>query len=76
MFQFRQILQKVVEEIPQNNLYNFLYIALGSACELETHIIIAKEIGYLSNIDNLTKKINEVRKMLNGLINSLKKGNH
>ena len=54
----------------------FLYIALGSACELETHLIISKEIGYLSNIDNLTKKINEVRKMLNGLINSLKKGNH
>jgi len=49
---------------------------LGSACELETHLIISKEIGYLSNIDNLTKKINEIRKMLNGLINSLKKGNH
>jgi len=50
----------------------FLYIALGSACELETQLIIAKEIGYLNDISNYTNQINEIQKMLNGLINSLK----
>ena len=28
----------------------FLYISLGRACELETHLIISKEVGYLANI--------------------------
>ena len=48
----------------------FLYIALGSVCELETHLIISKEIGYLYNKHLL--EIQEIQKMLNGLINSLK----
>jgi len=50
----------------------FLYISLGSACELETHLIIVKEIGYMNNISNYLVKIKEIQKMLNGLINSLK----
>ena len=53
----------------------FLYIALGSACELETHLIIGKEIGYFQEIEQKIKNINEIRKMLNGLINSLKVNN-
>jgi len=52
----------------------FLYISLGSACELETHLIISKEIGYLSDIENLIERINDIRRMINGLINSLRKG--
>ncbi len=50
----------------------FLYIALGSACELETHLIIGKEIGYFQEITKYINSINEIRKMLNGLVNSLK----
>ena len=30
----------------------FLYISLGSACELETQLIIGKEIGYFSDVSN------------------------
>ena len=51
----------------------FLYIALGSTCELETQMIIANKLGYIKNIDNILTNINEIRKMLNGLINSLKR---
>jgi len=53
----------------------FLYISLGSACELETQLIISKEIGYVSKIEQYLKDINEIQKMLHGLINSLKKNN-
>jgi len=53
----------------------FLYIALGSACELETHLIVSKEIGYLIKIDEYLLKIQEIQRMLNGLINSLKVNN-
>ena len=50
----------------------FLYIALGSASEIETQIVIGKKLGYFSNIDLEEKEINEIKKMLNGLISSLK----
>ncbi len=55
---------------------HFLYISLGSAYELETHLIIGKNIGYFSDTNTLLKELNDIKKMLNGLINSIKrKGN-
>lgn len=51
----------------------FLYIALGSAAEVETQIIIASRIGYVSDIETTLERINEVKKMINALITSLKK---
>ena len=53
----------------------FLYIALGSINELETQLIIAKEVGYLNDINGIRKKILKIKKMLNSLITSIKK-NH
>ena len=53
----------------------FFFFFLGSACELETHLIISKEIGYIDDIEGYLLKINEIQKMLNGLINSLKAKN-
>ena len=50
----------------------FLYIALGSASELETQIIIAEKLGYIKNKETLISDITTVRKMLNALISSLK----
>jgi len=50
----------------------FLYIALGSASELETQIIIAEKLGYLKNKETLYAEITVIRKMLNALITSLK----
>lgn len=49
----------------------FLYIALGSLSELETQILIAAELDYLNPADILSD-IEEIRKMLLGLIKKLK----
>jgi four helix bundle protein len=50
----------------------FLHIASGSAAELETQLIIGNNIGYFQNIDYHLNEINDIKKMLNGLINSLR----
>jgi len=51
----------------------FIYIALGSASELETQIIIAEKLGYIKNKESLLSEITVIRKMLNALISSLKR---
>ena len=51
----------------------FLHIALGSASELETHLIIAQKIGFMSCVESLLVEINTIKKMLLGLISYLKK---
>lgn len=52
----------------------FLYTARGSIEETKYHLILAKDLGYLplSDFNDLMEGYNEVGKMLNGLINSLK----
>ena len=53
----------------------FLEISLGSSFELETQIIIAHELQFLSDLDfnHLTEKVQEEQKMITGLQKSLKK---
>ncbi len=51
----------------------FLYISLGSLCELETQILIAKNIGYIQDITTIQTKTLQIKKMLNALITSVKK---
>ncbi len=51
----------------------FLYIALGSLCELETQLLIAQNVGYINDIENIKQKITSIKKMLNALITSIKK---
>jgi four helix bundle protein len=51
----------------------FLYISLGSLSELETELIIAKNVGYTVN-DEIFEELDTIRKMLLGLINVLKGG--
>ncbi|MCF6207464.1 MAG: four helix bundle protein [Sulfurovum sp.] len=51
----------------------FLYIALGSLCELETQLVIAQNVGYLNDITNIKQEMTIIKKMLNALITSLKK---
>jgi len=53
----------------------FLYISLGSLSELETQIIIAKEIGYMSLISYFEPKIEKLRRKLLGFIAYLKREN-
>ena len=52
----------------------FLAIALGSLAELETQLIISHEIGYLNREDSskLLAALDNIRKMLKALANSLK----
>ena len=54
-------------------LHQFLNISLGSAFELETQCIIAKEFGYITDgqLGEITLLINEIQKMINGLQKSL-----
>ena len=52
----------------------FLYIARGSASELETQLILANRLDYISEDDltTLSKNLEDIAKMLTGLINYLK----
>lgn len=46
----------------------FLHISLGSIAELETQLIIAKELSYIKSTDELFDKIIRIRKLIIGLI--------
>ena len=52
----------------------FLYISLGSASELDTLILIAHKLGYITQegYNNIILKLTSVSKMLQGLIKSVK----
>ncbi|AMR31376.1 four helix bundle protein [Mucilaginibacter sp. PAMC 26640] len=54
-------------------LYHFLNISLGSAFELETQCIIAKEFGYMPEIqlNEITALLSEIQRMIYGLQKSL-----
>ena len=51
----------------------FLYIAYGSLCELETQILLANDLGYLDadKFKDIQAAIEEVERMLKALIRSL-----
>ncbi|WP_455379321.1 four helix bundle protein [Petrachloros mirabilis] len=50
----------------------FLHIASGSIAELETQLLLAARMGFVSS-DKPLLRIQEVRRMLLGLLRSLKK---
>jgi four helix bundle protein len=52
----------------------FLYIALSSAAEIETQLIICKNLNLIDEqiIIKLLSELETIAKMLNGLINSIK----
>lgn len=56
----------------QNFIY-YLKIAKGSLYELETHLIISKNINYIAEktLKDLQIKIEEISKIINGLIKSI-----
>ena len=51
----------------------FVVIARGSSCELETQLIIAHELGFLKagEAEGLLKQTREIIRMLHGLVRSL-----
>ncbi|MCD6376167.1 MAG: four helix bundle protein, partial [Caldisericaceae bacterium] len=50
-----------------------LYIALGSASEIDTQLMIAEELGYIKYIGtDLEDELSTIGKMLNNLIKRIK----
>jgi four helix bundle protein len=49
----------------------FLGIAKGSLHELDTQLIIARELGYLDTTNPIFDRLAEVGRLLNGLLNSI-----
>jgi len=52
----------------------FLQIAMGSASELEYHLILARDLGFLDAVqqDELEQATTEVKRMLSGLMKKLR----
>lgn len=53
----------------QKDFIRFLQISLGSAFELETHIIICKELSFISESEILIEEIQVLQKRISALIN-------
>ena len=55
---------------------NYLDIALGSAAELETQLVIATKIGYLPDekYTEMHEELTEITKMLHGLYKTVRRG--
>ncbi len=86
LFALTNQIRRAVVSIPSNiaegsgrrsntEFLQFLSIANGSLRELETQLIIAERIGYLSHeqLDALQPRIDTVGRLLTGLRNYLKK---
>jgi len=80
--QLRRSSQSVPANIAEGyGRYNFqegvryAYIARGSLEETLSHLSFAKEMGYLSStdFDSLSSDISEIRRLISGYINYLKK---
>ena len=50
----------------------FLYISLGSIAEVETQLLIAKELNYIENIEDNMDKLNLTKGLILGLIKYFK----
>ena len=72
-------IRRTVVSIPSNiaegcgrnsdkELVRFCWIAKGSLSEVETQTIIAKELGYVENVDDTLTELRKVRKILSGFI--------
>jgi four helix bundle protein len=55
-------------------LARFLQIAMGSASELDYHLLLARDLGFLSGAvyEQLVSELQEVRRMLNVFIQKLR----
>lgn len=62
------------ESIPDR--VRFLHVAMGSANELEYQLILSRDLGLLDSTSytNLEQLVTEVRRMLNGFVQTLKAG--
>ena len=59
----------------RKDFIRFLMIARGSLGEIETQSYLAKDLGYLENIDDIINLTNRVFRLICGLISSLNSDN-
>jgi four helix bundle protein len=50
---------------------HYLYVSLGSLAELETQLLLSRDLGYAQN-EEINERVERVRKLLLGLIKYLK----
>lgn len=57
---------------------HFLDMALGSANEVETQLLISRNLNYISTVqfDNISEKLTIIQKQLTGLIASIRNKTH
>jgi four helix bundle protein len=53
---------------------HFLSISRGSLCELETQVLLATDLGYLTENKDLMQRIDRVFALLGGLMNKSRPG--
>jgi four helix bundle protein len=89
LFALTNQIRRCVTSIPANiaegsgrrshkEFLHFLHIALGSATELETFLIISQRLNYIDNntFTNLNNSLTEIIRMTVGLIKSINKNNN
>lgn len=57
--------------LSKKNYIQFLRISRGSLFELETQILITKQLNYIKDSESIEQTIIEISKMLNSLIKKL-----
>ena len=63
----------VVRYVYDKLFMQFLFIARGSLCELETQVIIAKNLGLAADVTLIEQQVEKLFGLIGGLVNSLKK---
>jgi len=60
---------------PSNELARFVRIALGSASELDYHLLLSHDLGFINGGDftRTANQLSEVRKMLTSFLSSVEK---
>jgi four helix bundle protein len=56
------------------DLVRFLHITMGSACELESHLILAHDLAFTTREDHeaLNDELTQLKRMLTGLIRGIR----
>ena len=57
-------------------MLQFLHVSLGSLAEIETQVIIAHRLEYIQNMEELNSDVQNLRKLLTGLIKYIKSKSH
>jgi four helix bundle protein len=62
-----------VEKSGNNEFQRFLQIAAGSASELDYELLLAKDLGYLTEPDypRMADELSQIRKMLTSLLRKI-----